>query len=118
MAQSPPPSDAALALLDQDAARPLRDVIRHGAPHQRAVAAAIMFISLFLGVMLIYTGAAGSITGSTQAFLPSLVESMKDDTSGTIAPRAAGSGERTVRAHSQAMTVASDPSASRAFGYR
>ena len=27
------------------------------------------------------SGAAGSITGSTQAFLPSLVESMKDDTS-------------------------------------
>ena len=66
MAQSPPPSDAALALLDQDAARPLRDVIRHGAPHQRAVAAAIMFISLFLGVMLIYTGAAGSITAYLQ----------------------------------------------------
>ncbi|WP_374446613.1 TRAP transporter permease [Stella sp.] len=66
MSQSPPPSDAALALLEQDAARPLRSVIRHGAPHHRAVAAAIMFIGLFLGVLLVYTGAAGSITAYLQ----------------------------------------------------
>ncbi len=56
------------------------------------------------------------MTGSTQAFRPSLVESMKDETSGTIAPWARGSGERTVRAHNQAMTVASVPSGRRAFG--
>src|SRR4051794_39777213 len=62
------------------------------------------------------SGAAGSITGSTQAFLPSLVESMNDDTSGTIAPLAAGSGERTVRAQSQAITVAFEPSGSVALG--
>src|ERR1019366_4889195 len=62
------------------------------------------------------SGAAGSITSSTHAFWPSLVESMKDDTSGTIAPLAAGSGERTVRAQSQAMTVASVPSGNPAFG--
>ncbi len=62
------------------------------------------------------SGDAGSITGSTQAFFPSLVESRKDDTNGTIAPLARGSGERTVRAHSQAMTVDLLPSGSRAFG--
>ncbi|BBK34798.1 TRAP transporter 4TM/12TM fusion protein [Stella humosa] len=66
MTQAPPPSDAALALLEQDAARPLRDVIRHGAFHHRAVAAAIIFISLFLGVLLIYTAAAGTITAYLQ----------------------------------------------------
>ena len=58
------------------------------------------------------------ITGSTQAFFPFLVESKREETSGTIAPLARGSGERIVRAHNQAMTVASEPSGSRAFGYR
>src|SRR3954454_51516 len=60
--------------------------------------------------------AVPSVTGSTQAFLPSLVESMKDDTKGTITPFAAGSGERTVRAQSHAITVAFEPSGSVAFG--
>ena len=60
------------------------------------------------------SGASGSITGSTHAFRPSFVESMKEGTSGTLLPPARGSGERTVRAHSQAMTVASLPSGSRA----
>ena len=62
------------------------------------------------------SGAVEKITGSTQAFFPSLVESRKDDTSGTIAPNAFGSGERTVRAQSQAITVAWRPSGSVAFG--
>src|SRR5450631_552050 len=64
------------------------------------------------------SGEEGSTLGSTQAFLPSFVESMKEETSGTIAPFAAGSGERTVRAHSHAMTVASAPSESFTLGYR
>jgi hypothetical protein len=43
------------------------------------------------------SGAAASIIGSTQAFFPVRVESRKEETSGTIAPLARGSGERTVR---------------------
>jgi TRAP transporter 4TM/12TM fusion protein len=66
MVHSEAPSDAAIALLEQDAARPLRRVIRHGALHHRATAAAIIFISLFLGVLLIYTAAFGSITSYLQ----------------------------------------------------
>ncbi|BBK45394.1 C4-dicarboxylate ABC transporter permease [Allostella vacuolata] len=66
MVQPEAPSAAALALLEQDAARPLRRVIRHGAPHHRAVAAAIIFLSLFLGVLLIYTAAFGTITAYLQ----------------------------------------------------
>ena len=54
--------------------------------------------------------------GKGQATFWGKLTSMKDDTSGTIAPLAAGSGERTVRAHSQAITVASEPSGDRAFG--
>ena len=46
-----------------------------------------------------------SITGSTYASLPSLVESMKVDTSGTSTSENAGLGLLTVRAQSQAMTV-------------
>ena len=60
------PSAAALALLEQDAARPLRRVVRGGACHHRIVAAAIIFISLFLGVLLIYTAAFGTITSYLQ----------------------------------------------------
>ena len=50
-----------------------------------------------------------STTGSTHAFLPALVESQNDRTSGTCAPLAAGLGLATVRAHSHAITVASPP---------
>jgi hypothetical protein len=60
--------------------------------------------------------ASGSVTGSTHALLFSLVDSMNDETRGTIAPFAAGSGERTVRAQIHAMTVASEPSGSFGFG--
>src|SRR5713226_5268116 len=63
--------------------------------------------------------ASRSITGSTQAFfvlLPSLVESMNDVMRGTLALFANGSGECTVRAQSQAITVASVPSDNLAFG--
>src|SRR4051812_44643197 len=60
--------------------------------------------------------ACGSITGSTQALLLALADSMNEEASGTIAPLAAGSGERTVRAHSHAMIVARDPSGSSIFG--
>jgi hypothetical protein len=62
------------------------------------------------------SGAAESITGSTHAFRSSLVDNINHETSGTMAPLAAGSGERTVRAQSQAITVASEPSGSLAFG--
>jgi len=59
-------------------------------------------------------------SGSTQAFLPALVESQNLLASGIVAPQA-GLGHFTVRAHSQAMTVASPPPysfGSRTFGYR
>src|SRR6266566_5755204 len=49
-----------------------------------------------------------STTGSTHASLPFLVESQKERTIGSCAPHA-GLGHLTVRAHSQAMTVASPP---------
>src|SRR5947209_1336826 len=52
--------------------------------------------------------AVRSTTGSTQAFLPGLVESQNERTRGIRAPQA-GLGQITVRAHSQAMTVASPP---------
>ena len=60
--------------------------------------------------------AAGSRTISTQACLAFFVESMKEETSGTCAPLAMGSGEATVRAHSQAITVALVSAGRVAFG--
>ena len=47
--------------------------------------------------------------GSTHDLLAPLVESKNEETKGTIAPFAEGSGERTVRAHNHAMTVARRP---------
>ena len=44
----------------------LRDVVRDGRPAARLLAAAIIFLSLFLGVLLIYTAAFGTITGYLQ----------------------------------------------------
>ncbi|MCC7272655.1 MAG: TRAP transporter fused permease subunit [Alphaproteobacteria bacterium] len=75
MSHGEAPSAAALALLEQDAARPLRRVIRGGALHHRLVAAAIIFISLFLGVLLIFTATAGTITAYLQriAFVCAIV---------------------------------------------
>ena len=52
---------------------------------------------------------ASSITGSTYASLPFLVESMKVDASGTSTSAKAGLGLFTVRAHSQAITVSLRP---------
>src|SRR5262245_55036467 len=62
------------------------------------------------------SGAETSITGSTQALLFAILDTKKDETSGTMAPFAAGSGERTVRAQSQAITVASEPLGNFALG--
>src|SRR5581483_6414690 len=59
--------------------------------------------------------AARSTTGSTQARLPGLVDRSNERTSGIRAPQA-GLGQVTVRAQSQAMTVASPPSGSLALG--
>ena len=54
------------ALLEDDAVRPLRDVVRRGTSVQRTVAAAIIFLSMFLGVLMIYTAAFGQITAYLQ----------------------------------------------------
>lgn len=69
-----PPALAASALdpsverliADDGVTSPLRAAIRTGNAVQRFLAAAIIFISLFLGVLLIYTAAFGSITGYLQ----------------------------------------------------
>lgn len=57
---------------------------------------------------------AWSIIGSTHALLPAFVQSANDRTSGICAPQA-GFGQRTVRAHIQAITVASPPPSSGAL---
>src|ERR1019366_6607296 len=73
------------------------------------------------------SAASGSSSGSTHVLAPSFVDRRKDDTSGTKAPLAAGSGERMVRAHIQATILALLPfgrvtsgytSARRAFAFR
>ena len=55
-----------------------------------------------------------SLTGSTYASFPFLVDSMKVDTSGTSTSAKAGLGLFTVRAHSHAITVSFRPS----YGFR
>lgn len=57
---------AASLALEEDAVKPLRQVIRTGTAVQRTVAAAIIFISMFLGVLMIYTAVAGTITSYLQ----------------------------------------------------
>jgi TRAP transporter 4TM/12TM fusion protein len=57
---------AAALFLEEDAVRPLREVIRAGTAVQRTIAAAIMFLAMFLGVMMIYTAAAGTVTAYLQ----------------------------------------------------
>ena len=47
---------------------------------------------------------------------PFFDDSTKELASGTCAPSEAGLGLATVRAHSRAITVASEPSGSRALG--
>jgi TRAP transporter 4TM/12TM fusion protein len=59
------PSAAALALED-DAVKPLRSVVQDGTSVQRLVAALIIFLSMFLGVLMIYTALAGTITSYLQ----------------------------------------------------
>jgi TRAP transporter 4TM/12TM fusion protein len=60
-------TEAATSLvLEEDAVKPLRQVIRGGTAVQRTVAAAIIFLSMFLGVLMIYTAAAGTITAYLQ----------------------------------------------------
>ena len=44
----------------------IRKVIRSGTLQQRVIAAAIVFLSLFLGLMLFYTAAFGTMTGYLQ----------------------------------------------------
>jgi len=55
--------------------------------------------------------------GSTYCSFPFFVLSQNDLTRGMVAPQA-GLGQVTVRAQIQAMTLASVPSSSLAFGYR
>jgi len=57
--------DAAL-LAESDALVGLHDVIRRGRPLQRLLAAAIIFISLFIGLLLLYTAAFGTLTAYLQ----------------------------------------------------
>jgi TRAP transporter 4TM/12TM fusion protein len=45
---------------------PLRLAVRRGTPLQRCLAAAIIFISLFLGLLLLFTAAFGTLTGYLQ----------------------------------------------------
>lgn len=53
-------------IADDGVTSALRAAVRSGNAVQRFLAAAIIFISLFLGVVLIYTAAFGSITGYLQ----------------------------------------------------
>jgi TRAP transporter 4TM/12TM fusion protein len=61
-----PAATVEAALLEDDAVRPLRDVVRRGTSVQRAIAAAIIFLSMFLGVLMIYTAGFGQITAYLQ----------------------------------------------------
>jgi TRAP transporter 4TM/12TM fusion protein len=55
------------SLISDDAATaPLGEVIRAGSPLQRTLAAGIIFLSLFLGVMMIYTAVFGTFVGYLQ----------------------------------------------------
>src|SRR6185312_7491201 len=63
------------------------------------------------------SGEVASSTGSTHDFVSPFEERRKEETSGTMAPLAAGSGDRTVRAQSHAITAASEPLGSFALGY-
>lgn len=60
--------DAALerSLADDSATAPLHAVIRHGSALQRCLAAGIIFTSLFLGVLLLYSAAFGAMTSYLQ----------------------------------------------------
>ena len=53
-------------IADDTVTSPLRAAVRSGNPLQRLLAAAIMFTSLFLALLLVYTAAFGSITGYLQ----------------------------------------------------
>ncbi|MBX6368002.1 MAG: TRAP transporter fused permease subunit [Rhodospirillales bacterium] len=66
MTQDRSAAPTASLVLEEDAARPLRDVVRAGTAVQRTIAAAIIFLSMFLGVLMIYTAAAGTITAYLQ----------------------------------------------------
>ncbi len=58
---------AASALRDAtDAVPSLRRVVRSGTPRQRLVAALIIFLSMFLGVLMIFTAVFGSVTAFLQ----------------------------------------------------
>jgi len=57
---------AAAVVLDDDVVPTLRQVIRDGAPLQRVVGAAIVFLSMFLAVLMLYGAVAGSITSYLQ----------------------------------------------------
>lgn len=59
-------SKVAQLISDDAATASITDVVRHGAPLQRALAAAIIFLSLFLGVMMIYTAVFGTMIGYLQ----------------------------------------------------
>lgn len=63
-----PPLNASVERLiaDDGVTGRLRAVVRNGDPLARLLAAGILFLSLFLGVLLIYTAAFGTITGYLQ----------------------------------------------------
>jgi TRAP transporter 4TM/12TM fusion protein len=62
---APPPKIAAL-IADDAATTPLHAAIRRGGLQSKAIALAIIFLGLFLGILLIYTAAFGSISGYLQ----------------------------------------------------
>ncbi len=53
-------------IADDSVTSPLRTAVRSGNAVQRCLAAAIMFLGLFLGVLMVYTAAFGGITGYLQ----------------------------------------------------
>jgi TRAP transporter 4TM/12TM fusion protein len=58
--------DVAAIVLEDDVVPTLRQVIRGGSGLQRAVAAGIVFFSLFLSALMLYTAVAGGITSYLQ----------------------------------------------------
>ncbi len=62
---APPPKIAAL-VADDAVTSPLHDAVRNGGIKDRFIAMLVMFLSLFLGILLIYTAAFGTISGYLQ----------------------------------------------------
>jgi len=60
------PQPIAALVADDVVTSPLHDAIRNGGMKDRFIAGLVMFLSLFLGILLIYTAAFGTISGYLQ----------------------------------------------------